>query len=121
MNSAELYPPLWQRHARIIAQIVSMTHESVNGAECIALSSRQQHETVIEILRRGARNMAAYAVGCGQLQRGMFLGVADTSVAHPTLPNAIRPASARKTNSTLRKRLKLGRRANTLKSCFSIA
>ncbi len=112
MNSVSFSLRSPERHARIVAQVVGVAHESVHRAERVALSSGQQHKAVVEILRRRTRDMAAYTVGGSQSQFGVLQSLV-LILALPSSPS-MRPATARKTSSTFRNLLKLGRRASTL-------
>ena len=58
------------RELRIVADVVGVAHEGVDGAERVALAPRQDEKGVVKIARRLARDVAADSVGGAKLQRG---------------------------------------------------
>ena len=50
------------RRAGLVAQVVAIAHERVDGAHGLALLRGKQHEGIVEILGAGARHAAAIFV-----------------------------------------------------------
>ena len=68
----------------IVGDVVGVPHEGVHRRQGIALARRKHQESVVEILGRRARDVAADSVGSPQLQR-VF--------AHSRFPSAARATS----------------------------
>src|SRR5258706_16251961 len=62
----ERHTPALERlpgRAWLVAQIVAIAHERVDGAHGVPLGSREQHEGIIKVLGAIASDSAAVAVG----------------------------------------------------------
>src|SRR5215471_789046 len=51
------------RGARLIAQVIAVAHEGIDGAHRLALLRTEEDERIIEILRAAARDFDAIRVG----------------------------------------------------------
>src|SRR5512138_3781201 len=60
------------RKLGVVGDVVSVTHERVHGRQRIALASRQQRKTVVEVLGVSARDVSADTIRGIELERMML-------------------------------------------------
>ncbi len=115
-----------QTQTGVIGDVVAAAHEGVNGAKRLALSSRQNEERVVEILRRRSRDAAAYRIrhrqlrGCRSPGNRGLLGSGAHGLGRPDLPRSFASA-ARATSASFRGREMEGLRPRTAKPWRSMA
>src|ERR1035441_10375024 len=84
------------RRAGLVAQIVAVAHEGIDGAHGFALLGGKQHERIVEVLGAAARHVLAVSIG-------LFDGDRHAARRPPKVPKATRATepSSRPTRSAL--------------------
>src|SRR5579864_5879233 len=110
---------------RIVSDVVATAHEGVDGAQGLALASRQNQKSVVEILGGSSRDAAADRIRHDELRlrwspRNGNLLRAGAQLFPPLLPRSL-PRAARATSASLRGFEIAGRFPRTAQFCRSIA